>query len=446
MLNSGIPRGKIINAIIILQHYWAEILQSGEFKRHFESRADELAFLEKYIASIMAGKLAPQNTTKIVNLTIDILKALGDYAQSPQFQLKKFFQIEFLPGTMVQESCLVDGILIAKEPTNLSRIPDNGIINPKILLIRQKLYFDMPDGGESAPSGFHMAIELHTPEKRQEFIEFNRKTAQKWFTAIAIHQPNVVITEKGLDDRLESLLSTNGILVIRRARAEQIQYLAQYLQIELIDNVDDINQSHIGVADRLIRLKLGRDHQVVITKQNPILSKVEFAVDDNRKRKIPPVGTILIGGSLWYICQEIERILYKTLQAGIEFQKDNQAFLGGGNLEIFISSILRSKSEKVGSVEGFILQEFSDTFLAIPALLLNSCGLDPTVEIPKMRADFYLGKKGLGVSVDIGSIANMEEQGIYDNYQAKSYQYSMLFECLLQITRIDQTISKRRRV
>jgi chaperonin GroEL (HSP60 family) len=229
--------------------------------------------------------------------------------------------------------------------------------------------------------------------------------------------------------------------LVRRAKLEQIKLLGNFLHIKPIESIDEINNSRIGIAGKISWRKMGKDRYLVVEKNlNPVTEHLDQI---SQKIKSPIIGTVLIGGSLWYVCQEIQRFFKKILRSAIEFKKFPRFFFGGGNLELSFSTLILKSALEYPPKISYILQKFSNSFLIIPKLLIQSIGMDPIDGFLEYQKKYHSNPK-VGIDYHTQSIRSFAENPIFDNYHTKNYLYSFLFEILCQVIRVDKILKKKK--
>lgn len=441
------PNGLILDTINVINRNWVEFTEKNKTTNIIIDPLNNENFVLNYLKSIIAGKLSNLNINHLSKLALETIKRLGNYCLTPWFYPEYSLKIELIPGALISDSKIINGTIIGKEPVNLSLIPPTGIENPRIILVRQKLYLDLPDGGKAGPQGFEMEMRFNKIEHIAKFHEKENEFAEEAMVYIDKVAPNVVITEKGVDRQLESLLNKKGIILIRRAKTEDFEYLARFLDVKIIENLKEISSENVCVANNLNYEKIGRDYQIIIRNNisssitNPKILEKKITGDIY---SIPPIGTILICGSMWSVCEEVKRLYIKLIRSLIDLIKTKTFFYGGGNLELSLALFLRHNSEYLNQINEnkskiiYCYNHLIDSFLIIPRLLLESVGLDPLLKISELIARFKSGEKRLGVDLNQCQLNNMDETNIYDDFSSKKILYNMVFEILIQIIRIDK--------
>ena len=456
LLKQGVPRGAVLTAIGLINENWEKFCNKSELNIDADMIENQ-DFLNDYLLSTIYGRLSIGNAKHLVKMVLNACDLLGNYILSPMFRPEKFFRRVFVPGSLIKDSHIMNGVLIGKAPVNLSILPKQGLNKPRIMLIRDKLYTDLPDDGQTSPSGFEFDFKINDPLKLRDLNNSLKDKSKSIFLKINKFSPNVIITHKGVDRNLESLLNINNITLVRRAKTEEFEYLGRFLNVEIVDNVNEISEINIATADRLVYERIGRDMQIVIKKNslNPLNSRDSTHSKFNKKleslektkNNIPSMGSIIIGGSLWVVCEEVERLFLKLIKSFQSLKKHNKIFYGGGNTEIkFIRFIKKQGYENnINPKTAYALNKLTESFKIIPYLLIQNSGMDAVALINDLNAEFISGNINVGFEINEKSIMNMKNVGIYENYKSKSYMFKLLFEALNQLVRIDVILIKKKK-
>lgn len=452
--SANISNSLIIDAFNIINCKWQDFLDNVKSINTISEPLNDENFILNYLKSIISGKLSDSNIEHLSKLAVETIKRLGNYCLTPWFHPDYSLKIELIPNAFISDSKIINGTIIGKEPVNLSLIPPTGIINPRIILVRQKLYLDLPDGGKAGPQGFEMEMRFSKIEDISKIHEQEGNFAAESLFYIDKVAPNVVITEKGVDRQLESLLNKKGIILIRRAKTEDFEYIARFFNVKIIENLEEISNENVCVASNLNFEKIGRDYQIIIRddKSFPNTKNTITPIGSGDIYSIPPIGTILICGSMWSVCEEVKRLYIKLIHSLIDLIKNKTFFYGGGNMELSLTLFLRDKGiflNKISADKSKILycyNQLVDSFLIIPRLLLESIGLDPLSKIPELIARYRSGEKNIGVDLNKCQLCKMDESHVYENFTSKKILFNMLFEVLTQIMRIDKVVQIKTKI
>jgi chaperonin GroEL (HSP60 family) len=430
----NILSANLIDTILLMQQQW--MILKTELSFLYPSEQITSNSLQQYLMTGLIGRFSKANCEHLASITSQLLLNLSVDKNLTKNELKSSIHFQYLSGSFIKDSRIFYGTIISKEPANFSLYPPEGYYNANIVLIRAKLYFDLPKKGDEQNSAPY-ELTLTNPQQIIETQKFKKEFAIKWGDKIKSLGCNIVVTEKGVDNNLEQFLTLNNILLIRRVKPEEIRLLADYFQIPIIERVEEISAENCVIIPRVIYKKIGKDNFFLFDSLSQNGNKSRF----NTLNAV----TILIGGPTYYICQEVERFLYKLLVRGQEFRVHHRYFLGGGNIEMRFGLELLKIAEKTGDIRGHILKQIALKFFRIPELLAQSSGQE-------LLDIFITYKKAIIIDpnccldVNSGQIIINPNPSFFDSYSGKDFLYSLLFETLLQLLRIDRMIQKRRKV
>ena len=146
LLKEGIPIALILQGISLIKTTWREFSQSNNF-HYSETPIDPASnqnFYRSNLSSLISGKISKENEEHLIAIVLDLINRLKPWINQPNFRWETAISLEFLPGTIIKDTQLMDGILISKDPVIESQLQSRGLINPRILLVRQKLYYEQP--------------------------------------------------------------------------------------------------------------------------------------------------------------------------------------------------------------------------------------------------------------------------------------------------------------
>ncbi len=440
--NQCIPTPLLLQAIEIIKNEWRIFLKNHSYIIKMSSNQideDREAFLVDYIHSIIQGKLSLKNTEHISRISVEIIKKLGKNMEDSWFNLNNHLQIVKVPGSSVPNTHLYPGIFLGKSPNNLTILPDVGLNNPRILFIKQKLYIDLPDGGDLGPNGPEFDIRLSPDQELDAMKKFLGNYAQCTFEKLQSVNPNVIITEKGTSRDLESLLTKNKIILVRRAKPEEFTLIARYLDAKIVENIEEISEKNIVTAEKIQWKKIGKDRKLIIDL-NP------------SQLKDKGLGTLIIGGSVWYACETVETLIRKNIAILQKLMENGKFFLGGGNTEIRFIRFVREKLYSKNGIQvtqekvRYIVEKLIEGFYVIPETLAISCGMDPIQTITELTSKIENSDgdhSRYGINVLTSKVQQMQYAKVFDNFSARKNLILHVLTILQQIIRIDKVISIR---
>ena len=108
-----------------------------------------------------------------------------------EIDIKRYAKVEKIPGGMLEESCVLDGIMLNKDVVHprMSR----RIENPRILLLDCNLEFKK---GESMTN-----VEISQEADFNRILQLEEEFIKKLCDDIILHKPNLLFTEKGVSGK-----------------------------------------------------------------------------------------------------------------------------------------------------------------------------------------------------------------------------------------------------
>lgn len=202
---------KEIHPTIIVKAYY-KALES--MLGHLETMAVKIDVnndddIKKALFSCVGTKFAARWGTLIVDLALNacrtIMRGLKD-TKKLNLEIKRFAKVEKIPGGMLGDCCVLDGVMLNKDVTHPGM--RRYIKDPRVLLLDCPLEYKK---GESA-TNLEMTAESDMVDALQQ--EVNEVATMCNF--ILKHNPDVVITEKGVSDVAQHFLMKNNVTCIRR--------------------------------------------------------------------------------------------------------------------------------------------------------------------------------------------------------------------------------------
>ena len=427
----GIPRGLILKALSTIQTSLPTFFKSSLFTPTSSLNSEILYHI---IFSLFSGRLASSNLDALFRVFEPLLPNLlllfseTNFARS---NLESIVQFEMNPGTRVQETQFIPGVLIAKPPVNASLIKEGIQQKARLLLVSEKLYFDLPDGGQLGPQGFEVELNLNTPDAPQQIQQFMRKKAEHWASLLLACRPDVIITERGVHRDVQGMLEKHGIIIIRRAKPEDFQQLLHFLNNKAVEDVTQIEDSHISLIDYEWK-KIGRDRHFLIQK-----SALKSEHIPNNLNNLPFLGTFLVGGANWYVCEEVRRFIKKILQFLFQYIHYQKMAPGGGRTELHLAKFILDLSPNNPNI-AYIVQHLATAFEIIPRCLLQSTGVDLQDYLSRLKHSIFFLNQSTVINLASPKLfEDMHTAHIMDDFSAKEQIIKMVLEISIQLWRID---------
>ena len=377
---------------------------------------DDDEILRKIAATAMTGKGAEVALEKLADIAVKAVKMIAEEENGKIKVKTDYIKIEKRQGGSVEDTELVDGIVLDKEVVHPG-MPKR-IENAKILLVDSAL--------EVKETEIDAKIRITDPNALQKFIEQEEMMLKEMVDKIVNAGANVVFCQKGIDDLAQYYLAKAGVLAVRRVKQSDIEKLAKATGARIITDLRDIKPEDLGEAELVEEKKVGDENMVFV-----------------RGCKNPKSVTILIRGGTEHVVDEVERSLkdaIKVCKAAIESGK---VVAGGGAPEIEVSLRLKEWAPTLGGREQLAAEAFASAMEIIPRALAENAGLDPIDILVELRKAHEAGKTTYGVNVFEGKVVDMKEAGVLEPLTVKKQAISSATEVAIMILRIDDVIAAK---
>ncbi|KAG2134669.1 chaperonin Cpn60/TCP-1 family [Suillus cothurnatus] len=337
----------------------------------------------------------------------------SDDAGHKSVDIKRYARVEKIPGGSIEESRVLDGVLLNKDIThpNMRR----RIKNPRIILL------DCPLEYKKGESQTNMEFSKESDWQRAQEIEEEQVIAQ--CRRLLEFKPDLIITEKGISVyTAQYVFERANISAIRRVRKSDNNRIALAVGATIVNRVEDLRDSDVGTD------KMGDEYFTFLTEC-----------------KNPKACTILLRGPSKDILNEIDRNLADALSVARNAYFNPLLAPGGGATEMAISVGLHAKARSVTGVEGWPFRAVADAMEVIPRTLVQNSGGNAIRVLTELRAKHSNGEHSWGVNGETGKIVDMKEYGLYESASVKIQILKTAVEAARMLLRVDDVVQATRK-
>uniref|UniRef100_UPI00386421CF thermosome subunit alpha n=1 Tax=Methanobrevibacter sp. TaxID=66852 RepID=UPI00386421CF len=339
--------------------------------------------LLKVAMTAMTGKGTEAAREPLAKLIVEAVEAVAEEDGTVDTDNIK---IEKKDGAVVEESNLVEGVIVDKErvhPGMPSEIKD-----AKIVLVNTPL--------EVKETEMDAEITITDPAQMQAFIEQEEKMVKDMVNKIVDAGANVVFAQKGIDDLAQHYLSKAGVLAVRRVKKSDIEKLSRATGASVITNLDDLTADDLGIAGTVEERKISGEEMIFVEECSGAKSV-----------------TLFVRGSTKHIVDEIVRAIEDAIGVVAATVEDDKVVAGGGAPEIAMAKKLKDYAESISGREQLAVNAFAEALEIVPKTLAENAGLDSIDSLVDLRAaqedSFYMG-----LDVFTGEVADMKEAGVIE--------------------------------
>ncbi|XP_047995979.1 T-complex protein 1 subunit gamma isoform X2 [Leguminivora glycinivorella] len=327
-----------------------------------------------------------------------------------EVDIKNYAKVEKIPGGTVEESRVLNGVMINKDVTHPKM--RRYIENPRIILLDCPLEYKK---GESQTN-----IEIVGEQDFTKLLQLEEEHVQRQCEDIIALKPDIVFTEKGVSDLAQHYLVKAGITAIRRLRKTDNNRLARACGATIVNRTEELRESDVGTAAGKFEVKkIGDDYFSFITEC-----------------KNPKACTILLRGASKDVLNEIERNLQDALHVAKNLVLSPRLVAGGGAVEMAVSQALA-----LNAAHNTPYRAVAQALEIIPRTLAQNCGANTIRTLTALRAKHAAGGSTAGIDGETGAIVDMAAKGIWEPLAVKLQVYKTAVETAILLLRIDDIVS-----
>jgi chaperonin GroEL (HSP60 family) len=175
------------------------------------------ALLKSIAITAMTGKGAESSKDLLADLVVRGVKRILTKSKDGNNMDKDDIKIEKKVGAGVEDSELIEGIVLDKERVH-SSMP-NKIENAKIALIDSAV--------EVKNTEIDAKISITDPDKMQAFLDMEENMLKKMVDRIIASGANVLFCQKGIDDLAQHFLNKAGFFAVRRVKKSDMEKMSK---------------------------------------------------------------------------------------------------------------------------------------------------------------------------------------------------------------------------
>lgn len=393
-----------------------------------EKYLDELAMtvsindtenLEKMAQISMGSKSVGTGDTKdfLAKLVVQAVTQVAEKKDDKYVIDTELVKIEKKAGGEVADTRLIQGVLVDKEIVH-SGMPKLAK-NAKIALVDSALEIEKTE--------VDAKIEITSPDQMSAFLEQEEKMLKKMVDKISGAGAKVLFCQKGIDDMAQHFLSKAGIMAVRRVKKSDMEKLARATGARIVSSLEDLSDKDMGLAGSVEERSISGE-------------KMVFVEDCKDAKSV----TLFVRASTEHVVAEAERSVVDAIGAVSSAIEDGKYVIGGGSIEMELSTRLKKFAGEVGGREQLAISAFADALEVIPRTLAESAGMDPIDALVELRSAHQKGA-GVSIGVDVyaAKISDVAKNGVFEPAKVKRQAIASASEAARMILRIDDMISSK---
>ncbi|KAK5648749.1 hypothetical protein RI129_003641 [Pyrocoelia pectoralis] len=376
---------------------------------------NDKASITNVIKSCVGTKFIGKWSDLAVNIALDAVTTvmLTENGRT-EVDLKRYAKVEKIPGGSIEESQILNGIMINKDVTHPKM--RRYIQNPRIMLLDCPLEYKK---GESQTN-----VEISGETNFTRMLEIEEEHVRQICDEIIALKPDVVFTEKGVSDLAQHFLLKAGITALRRVRKSDNNRIARACGATVVNRTEELQESDIGSGCGLFEIKkLGDEYFCYLTEC-----------------KNPKACTILLRGASKDILNETERNLQDAMQVARNIVLNSRLVPGGGAIEMAVAHQLLQKATHGP------YRALAHALEIIPRTLAQNCGSNTIRTLTALRAKHAAHADPSkpccwGIDGESGELVEQGPDGVWEPLTVKLQVYKTAVETAILLLRIDDIVS-----
>ncbi|HWR38119.1 MAG TPA: TCP-1/cpn60 chaperonin family protein [Patescibacteria group bacterium] len=240
---------------------------------------------------------------------------------------------------------------------------------------------------------------------------------------------NVVLTDRGVHDAAEEILTDAGVMVMQRVAAKDMRRVADHSGARLMKRT--------GLKKSTVDLEkyLGRADKVYADEK---LEQIRVLGGKGK-----PMATILVGAATEEVVGERERIA-KDAASSVQAAVKGGYVPGGGSIEIAVARVVAKGRDNVKGMAAYGVDCVVNALKQPLAQIVENAGFNPLEKVEEVVvSQTEQEKDSLGIDCDTGAVLDMLERGVLDPVPVKLHAVKAAGEVAVAILRIDTIIKKK---
>ncbi|MBI3032673.1 TCP-1/cpn60 chaperonin family protein [Candidatus Woesearchaeota archaeon] len=362
----------------------------------------------------MTGKGAETAKEHLSSITVRAVKAVMRKTSEGIVVDQEDIKIEKKLGARVEESCLIEGLVIDKEKVH-SGMP---------MLVKDAKIALLDSAIEIKNTETDAKIQINDPMQMQAFLDQEERMLRNMVEKIVNSGATVVFCQKGIDDLAQHFLAKKGIFAVRRVKKSDIDALAKATSAKLMTSLDDLSAESLGYAGFVEEKKVGSETMTYVTQCHN-----------------PKAVTILIRGGTEHVVAEIKRALEDAVGDIASALASGKVVAGAGACEMELFRGLKQFANSLSGREQLAVNAFADAMEIVPRTLAENAGLDPIDVLTELKSSHDKGVKWAGIDVFTGKVMDAWKERVIEPLKIKTQAISSAAEVAQMILRIDDVIA-----
>jgi chaperonin GroEL (HSP60 family) len=372
---------------------------------------------EAVVRSALTGTRDPGVRERLGSYLAEAVEAIT--AEVGEFDPDMVKVIARLGGTQ-GETELVHGVVMDRDP--VAEGMPRTLRDVGIAVVAETVDVPKP-GGAADDRSLVFRFSPESFEDRAAIGEREREAFEGQLEAAIDAGLRVILTERGINERVERTLANHGVLAIHQVDEADVARLARATGATVVPGLAQVDEGTLGHGTARVVRRAGRDMTVVETEGDA------------------PVYTLFCRAPDERAVEAFERSVEHALAAVTSARATGTVAPGGGAAETNASGVVREHARSVAGREQLAVEAFGDALTAVPRTLAHNAGLDGGLSLVRLRVAHHEGRDATGVDCLSGELVDVVEEGIVDPAGLKREVWTAATDLACYLLRIDEQVA-----
>lgn len=283
---------------------------------------------------------------------------------------------------------------------------------------------DVPHAGSQVgPVSRRVVLDVESFEEREALAEHESEVFTQQLRAAIDAGCGVVITERAINERVETELAAEGVLGIHRIDTDELRQIARATGATIVPTLDQVSEATLGTGTVNVRRKAGRDMTVIESDAGETTHTLFCRAPDPR--------------TVSAFEHSVEAALASTAAA----VRDGCVVPGGGAVEATASRAVNREARSLSGRRQLAADKFGDALMTVPRALATTAGLDAGRAAIQLRVAHSEGRDSVGVDALAGTTTDvLGETPIVEPVSLKKGVLTIATDLAVQLIRIDERL------
>lgn len=368
------------------------------------------------VRSALTGTRNPQVRARLGSYLAEAIEAIA--AEAGEFDPGMVKVIARLGGAE-GETELVHGVVLDRDP--VAEAMPRTLRDVGIAVVSETVDVPTP-GGSLTDRSLTFRLSPESFEDRAAIGERERESFEEQLQAAVDAGLRVVLSERGINERVERTLANYGVLAIHQVDEEDVARLARATGASVVPGLAQVTEETLGRGSARVVRRAGRDMTVVEAEGDA------------------PVYTLFCRAPDERAVEAFERSVEHGLAAVTSARRTGAVVPGGGAIETAAAGDVREHARSVPGREQLAVEALGDALTDVPRTLATNAGLDGGRALIRLLVAHGEGRDATGVDCLGGELTDVVDAGIVDPSGLKRDIWTAAVDLAVYLFRIDEQL------